>query len=414
MLGDVLVDRGRDQLLHAEADLALAGIDGKNLRLDRLAFAEYFGWMVKSAVGDDLADVDHALNALGDLDEGAEGHELRHRALHLRADGKLAGHFGPWVGEGLLESEGNPAFLRLDVEDDGVNALAGLEDVGGDANFFAPGHFGDMNQAFDAGLQFHESSEIGDACDGARDALAGLVALGNGLPGLRLELLEAEGDFAGFGIDLEDLYLDLLARGKDVFGLGDAGPGDVGDVEQAVDTAEVDEGAVRCEVADGAGDDVAFAELGVTGLGGGERLLFQDSAAVDDDVFVGDVELGDEAGDLLADWGLDIGGVAGPAAAQRHEGAHANVHAESAFDCGGDSAGDGHLLGEGSFERRPVCGDGDPEPRELVVALFVAAGDGDREGVAGLDRCGVVREGGAGQDTFDLVADVENGLVGGE
>ena len=41
-------------------------------------------------------------------------------------------------------------------------------------------------------------------------------------------------------------------------GLAMRRPGDVGDVEQAVDAAEVDEGAVGGERADGAGDDVAF------------------------------------------------------------------------------------------------------------------------------------------------------------
>ena len=51
------------------------------------------------------------------------------------------------------------------------------------------------------------------------------IAVGGGLPGLGLELLEAEGDFLGFGIDLEDLELELLADGEHVFGLGRRGRG---------------------------------------------------------------------------------------------------------------------------------------------------------------------------------------------
>ncbi len=42
--------------------------------------------------------------------------------------------------------------------------------------------------------------------------------------------------------------MKFLADGEDVFGLGDAGVGDVGDVQQAVDAAEVDESAVGHEV----------------------------------------------------------------------------------------------------------------------------------------------------------------------
>ena len=36
-------------------------------------------------------------------------------------------------------------------------------------------------------------------------------------------------------IDLEDLYFQLLTDSKDVFGLADTCPGDVTDVEQAVE-----------------------------------------------------------------------------------------------------------------------------------------------------------------------------------
>ncbi len=46
--------------------------------------------------------------------------------------------------------------------------------------------------------------------------------------------------------------------------------------------------------------------------------------------------------------------------------------------------------------------------------LGVTAGDGDGEGVAGLDVFGVVREGRTGQDALGFVADVEEYLVGGE
>ncbi len=190
--------------------------------------------------------------------------------------------------------------------------------------------------------------------------------------------------------------------------------GDVADVEKAVDAAEVDECAVGHEGADGAGDDVAFFE-GVAACGGDAAgLLFEDDAAIDDDVFIGDVELGDAAVDLGADELFELGGVARAAAAGGHEGADADVDAKAAFDDFGDGADDGGLVGEGCFEGRPVAGLRDLEARELVVALFVAAGDGDGEGVAGLDAFGVVLEGRAGQNAFSLVADVEEDLVGGE
>ena len=198
-------------------------------------------------VGADFADVDEAFDAFGDLHEGAEVHELGDGAFDLRADGELAWHFGPGIGERLLETERDAALFGLDGEDDRVDGVALLENVAGMADLFAPGHFRDVDQAFDAGLDLDEGAEVHEARDRAGDALADLVPVGSGIPRLGLKLLEAKRNLLGFGIDLENADLEFLADGEHVFGLVDAAPGDVADVEQAIDAAEIDEGAVRHE-----------------------------------------------------------------------------------------------------------------------------------------------------------------------
>ena len=70
-------------------------------------------------------------------------------------------------------------------------------------------------------------------------------------------------------------------------GLADAGMGDVADVEQAVDAAQVNECAVGHEGADCAGDDVAFLHGLILALQRDAGLLFEDDAAIDDDIFIG-------------------------------------------------------------------------------------------------------------------------------
>ena len=207
----------------------------------------------------------------------------------------------------------------------------------------------------------------------------------------------------------------MLPDGEHIFRLGDAGAGDVADVQKTVQARlDFDECAVRHESADRAGDGIAGLERGAAAGECATGLLFENDAAIDDHVFVGDVELGDAAGDLLADEGFELGGVARAAAAGGHEGADADVNAEAAFDDRADGAGDGKFLGERRFEGGPVAGLRDAEARELVVALLVAACDGDGKCVAGLDLLRVVREGRARQHAFHFVADVENDLIGGE
>jgi hypothetical protein len=93
----------------------------------------------------------------------------------------------------------------------------------------------------------------------------------------------------------------------------------------------------------------------MAGLDEPASLLFKDGAAIDDYVFLGDVELGDAAVDLRADQLFKLGGVLGAAAAGGHEGADAHVDREAALDDSGDGADDGELFSKRLFEGGPVA-----------------------------------------------------------
>src|SRR5579862_6169057 len=161
-----------------------------------------------------------------------------------------------------------------------------------------------MDQSFQSGLDFDECAEVHEARDVAGDALAGEVALGRGGPWIGFELLETERNFLRLGFDFEDAQRELLADGENIFRLGDAGTRDVADVEKAVDAADVNKCAVGHEGADSAGDGVTGLERGAADFAFAAGLFLEDDAAIDDDVLIGDVELGDAAVDLLADEGL--------------------------------------------------------------------------------------------------------------
>jgi hypothetical protein len=75
------------------------------------------------------------------------------------------------------------------------------------------------------------------------------------------QLLEAQRHARALAVELQDAHFDLVAD-LDHFGrMLDALPGHVGDVQQAVDAAEVDERAVVGEVLDRALDDRAFLQV---------------------------------------------------------------------------------------------------------------------------------------------------------
>ena len=143
-------------------------------------------------------------------------------------------------------------------------------------------------------------------------------------------------------------------------------------------------------------------------------LLFQNHAPVHHYILVGGVELDNAAVNLLPDECFECGRIVRAAARSRHEGAHAHVHAQAALDDGGHRAGHGHLVCKGRLQGRPVPRLRHAEARELVIALFIASRDGNREDVAWLDVYGIVFKSGARQNAFGFVADVEENLIGGK
>ena len=126
-----------------------------------------------------------------------------------------------------------------------------------------------------------------------RERAADRILGGGAFPRIALELLHAEADALRLAVDADDLHLHRVAD-VDHFGrVVDALVADVGDVEQAVDAAEVDERAVIGDVLDHAVDHLALGEAldqAAALLGAG---LFEDRAARHDDVAAAAVHLQD-------------------------------------------------------------------------------------------------------------------------
>ena len=95
-----------------------------------------------------------------------------------------------------------------------------------------------------------------------RELGAGRVFELDALPRIGFELLHAERDALRLGVEANDLDLDVLADIERLRGVVDAPPGDVGDVQQAVDPAQIDKGAVIGDVLDDAVEDLALLEAG--------------------------------------------------------------------------------------------------------------------------------------------------------
>ena len=135
----------------------------------------------------------------------------------------------------------------------------------------------------------------------------------------------------------------------------DAAPGHVGDVQQAVDAAQIDEGAVVGDVLDETVDHLALGEAG-DDLGAllGARL-FQDRAARDDDVAAAAVHLEDLERLRLMHQRADVAhGADVDLAARKERHGAVEIDGEAALDLVEDDARDLLALLEHLLEAGPA------------------------------------------------------------
>ena len=118
-------DRGFLGLLEAEAQAVTLGVEADDLELEDLALVHDVA-RVGHALVRQLADVDQALEALADPDEGAEVDELRDRAVDDVADIEVRDGRLPRIGLEAADRQADPAALVVDVDDLGLDLVTDL------------------------------------------------------------------------------------------------------------------------------------------------------------------------------------------------------------------------------------------------------------------------------------------------
>src|SRR5579884_43732 len=115
-----------------------------------------------------------------------------------------------------------------------------------------PCHLADMNEAFDALLQLDKSSVVGDAENASSNARTDWITLRGIEPWIRRELLKSERNALFVFVELKHLYVNLVADIHQIARMREPSPRHVGDVQQAIEAAEIDESSVVGEVLHGA------------------------------------------------------------------------------------------------------------------------------------------------------------------
>src|SRR5215211_3298015 len=199
--------------LDREGEAAPLRVDLEDLDLDVVARLHDLARVLHVLLRE-LGDVHEPLDALEDLDEGAEGHDLGDLALQLVADRVGVDHALPRVLLGLLEAQGDALAVAVDVEHLDLHGVADVEDLARVVDV-RPRQLGDVDQAVDA-VEVDERAELHDVRDLALDDEAGLQPLQDRLALLLALLLEhraaAEHHVVARAVELDHLRLDRLAE----------------------------------------------------------------------------------------------------------------------------------------------------------------------------------------------------------
>ena len=244
------------------------------------------------------------------------------------------------------------------------------------------------------------------------------VALFGVQPRVRRKLLEAQRDSRLFLVELENLDLDVVAHVDQILGVRQAPPGHIGDVQQAIQTTEVDERAVLGQVLYRAGEDRAFFKVRQGFRALGVDFFFQQLLARDDDVAALFVQLDNGHVEGLALERIQIVNRTNVNLRTGQKGTGAvDIHSYSALDAVDDDARNRLLL---------VVSLLNVIPRVQPLGLLVGEANGaigadaaihhDRDFVAGLelDRAGVVLHLGDRYHAFGLGAEIDHDMGRGD
>src|SRR6185295_13259055 len=233
--------------------------------------------------------------------------------------------------------------------------LRGRNDLAGVHVLLGPRHFRDVDQAFDTRLQFDERAIVGDVGDAASEARVQRILRLDALPRIVQQLLHAERNAVGLVVDLDDLDLHGLADGEHLGRVVDPAPGDIGDVQEAVDAAEINERTVIGDVLDHAVDHLTLFEvlhqlLALLGAG-----LFENRAARHHDVAAAAIHLQDLERLRIVHQRCDVADRTDVDLRARQEGDSAvEVDGEAALDLVEDDAVDLLVIVEGLLQLAPA------------------------------------------------------------
>ncbi len=275
----------------AKRDTTAIFIDIEDLDIHVLPLTDHIAWMAHLFGPRQVADVHQPVDTRFDFDKDAEVGDVAHCACKHGTCWIAVADAVPRIGLQLLHTQRDLLVLLVNIEDFDLHKLPQRNHLAGMIDMARPRHFADMNQPFNTFLQFDKRSVIGNRNDLTFDRFVFIVLLADVVPRMRLQLLEAKRDALALFFVVEHHDLDFLVEIDNFAGVRYAAPRQIGNVQQAVYTAQVDKDPKVDDVFDRSLQHLANFELLQNLLALLFELLLDEFAVRYHDVLVGGVQL---------------------------------------------------------------------------------------------------------------------------
>ena len=206
--------------------------------------------MVYAAGPRHVRNVNQTVDTRHDFDEGSKICEVSNRSLDGRSDAVGLRHLLPRIGLGGTQRQRQTPLIRIYFGDDDSDLFIDFQDRPRVFDFLCPRHFADVNQAFHSFFEDDKCAVVDDAHDLTVNAFTHRVFFGHQNPWVLESLLITKRNAFPFAVKAEYDHIDLVTDLEVLGWVAHTAPGDVGYVEQTVETAEVNENPVIGEILD--------------------------------------------------------------------------------------------------------------------------------------------------------------------
>src|SRR5690606_29303123 len=172
-----------------------------------------------------------------DFNESAKIGQTGYSSFDNSTNGEASFHASPWIGSHFFERQADFLAFSIQADDFHFQVLANFNHLFRVSDFVGPGQIGNVNQALNSTLDFHEYTKVGDVADFTFDRLTNVMTFEDFFPWIIFALLDAQSDFAAVFFEAEDFTFHFVADFQNFFRMLDAlCPGNVRNMNQTFDT----------------------------------------------------------------------------------------------------------------------------------------------------------------------------------